>query len=1079
GSITVNPATLTVTTPSESKVYDGTALTAKGTITGFVNGETATFTTTGTRTAVGSSENTYSLVWDGTAKQTNYTINESIGTLTVTENADEIVVTTTGGEYTYDGQAHGATVEVSGLPTGYTLDTATSNDTATDVTTEAVAANCDTLIIKNAAGEDVTSELNIKRVDGSITVNPATLTVTTPDANKTYDGTALTAAGKVEGFVNNETATFTTTGTQTDVGSSDNTYSIEWNGSAKASNYTISDTIGTLSVTENTDEITVTTTGGTFTYDGQAHGATVSVSGLPTGYTLETATSSAAATNVEDGTVVATCDTLVIKNAAGQDVTAKLNIKKVNGSITVNPATLTVTTPSESKVYDGTALTAKGTITGFVNGETATFTTTGTRTAVGSSENTYSLVWDGTAKQTNYTINESIGTLTVTENADEIVVTTTGGEYTYDGQAHGATVEVSGLPTGYTLDTATSNDTATDVTTEAVAANCDTLIIKNAAGEDVTSELNIKRVDGSITVNPATLTVTTPDANKTYDGTALTAAGKVEGFVNNETATFTTTGTQTDVGSSDNTYSIEWNGSAKASNYTISDTIGTLSVTENTDEITVTTTGGTFTYDGQAHGATVSVSGLPTGYTLETATSSAAATNVEDGTVVATCDTLVIKNAANEDVASKLNISYVNGSITVNPRPVVITVNNKSKMFGNADPAFDGSISAAEVDAQGNVTNDEGLVAKDMNSFGSVVYSRIDADVNVNVGTYEDTLTAVVENLNNNYTYTVVPGDFTITDSNANAVTIDVNAEGMNKVYDGQPSQIVATAAVEGSILLYATSADGPWSETNPSYTDAGQYTVYVKAQAPNFAETVPVSATISIAPAPVTITVNNASKVEGADDPVFTGRVEGLAADGDLGVVNYVRSNDDEAVGIYPDALTATYLANSNYDITVILGDFTITAAPVPPTPPTPTVPPNPTPTPTPTPGVVPDGPLAPVITPIVGALEGVAETVIGDDATPLAQSGIEDAATPLAAAEHVSCWVHFYIILGIIVTALFSVCVAIRRALFSRRLKKYEDNLTGGDDPAPETSSHVGGGADPLFRKGVPAMAAAGSNE
>ena len=149
-----------------------------------MNGETATFKTTGSQTAVDSSANTYSITWDKTAVESDYTVKATVGTLTVTENTAEIVVTTTGGEFTYDGKAHGATVDVSELPTGYTLETATSNDTATHVAEGTVTANCDTLVIKNAQGVDVTSKLNIKYIDGSITINPATLTVTTPDASK-------------------------------------------------------------------------------------------------------------------------------------------------------------------------------------------------------------------------------------------------------------------------------------------------------------------------------------------------------------------------------------------------------------------------------------------------------------------------------------------------------------------------------------------------------------------------------------------------------------------------------------------------------------------------------------------------------------------------------------------------------------------------------------------------------------------------------------------------------------------------------------------------------------------------------
>ena len=97
------------------------------------------------------------------------------------------------------------------------------------------------------------------------------------------------------------------------------------------------------------------TTGGEFTYDGRAHGATVAVDNLPKGYTLEKAASSATATNVADGEVAATADILVIRNAQGTDVTSKLNIKKVDGTIKILPATLTVTTEGGTWNYDGKA----------------------------------------------------------------------------------------------------------------------------------------------------------------------------------------------------------------------------------------------------------------------------------------------------------------------------------------------------------------------------------------------------------------------------------------------------------------------------------------------------------------------------------------------------------------------------------------------------------------------------------------------------------------------------------------------------------------------------------------------------
>ena len=149
----------------------------------------------------------------------------------------------------------------------------------------------------------------------------------------------------------------------------------------------------------------------------------------------------------------------------------------------------------------------------------------------------------------------------------------------------------------------------------------------------------------------------------------------------------------------------------------------------------------------------------------------------------------------------------------------------------------------------------------------------------------------------------------------------------------------------------------------------------------------------------------------------------------------------------------------------------------PTPPvTPPTPPVTPPATPPVTPPvtpPGTVPpDSPIAPVIAPVVEVLE--------DAVTPLAgpnETEIDDNGTPLANQEHPYCWVHFYLILGIIVTVIYGACVALRRSLFSRKLKKYEDNLTGGGDPAPGTTT----GADDTVSipKGVPATAAVGLGE
>ena len=89
-----------------------------------------------------------------------------------------------------------------------------------------------------------------------------------------------------------------------------------------------------------------------------------------------------------------------------------------DGALSIAPATLTVTTPNATRPYDGTALTAEGSLSGLVPGETATLVTTGSQTGVGSSANTYTLDWDGSAEESNYTVEEDLGTLTVTAPAN-------------------------------------------------------------------------------------------------------------------------------------------------------------------------------------------------------------------------------------------------------------------------------------------------------------------------------------------------------------------------------------------------------------------------------------------------------------------------------------------------------------------------------------------------------------------------------------------------------------------------------------------------------------------------------------
>ena len=757
----ITPVPVTITTDSDSKTYDGEPLTADGRIEGLVNDEEVSFAVTGSQTAVGSSDNTYTLVWDKTAKETNYNIaSVSVGKLTVTESAAEIVVTTTGGTFTYDGQPHGATVSVSTLPTGYTLQTAASTATAINVADGEVTATADQLVIVNAAGEDVTANLNITYNSDTIKITPKAATVTTDSAEKVYDGTPLTASGRIEGLVKGENVTLTMTGTQTVKGESANTYELTWNRNAVSGNYTITDSVGTLKVTEQSLDPKEPESYRNVqiddpenkTYNGAEQKWTPIVTDAK-GNVLIEGTDYTVSYDKDDFTNVT--------GAIKATITGIGNYKgTVEKSYQILPRELSVTTDSDEKVYDGEPLTAGGSVDGLVAGEELTLRTTGSQTEVGKSNNTYEIVWDKTAQERNYKVTgEELGTLEVTpqsinpgpnpENPDpsyDGIQIDSPSNVEYDGQAHKWSPTVTdkngnALTEGTDYEVSYDKDDFTDVKTITV-----TITGKGNYTGTVTRVYNIFA---------APLIIRTEKAEKTYDGKPLTNENMtIEGLKNGEVVAHKTTGTQTEVGNSDNTYELDWKSketTAKESNYIIKEvSLGKLVVKETEDEIVVTTTGGTFTYDGQAHGATVTVSELPEGYTLKTAESDATATDVTTEAVTADADRLVIVNAAGVDVTANLKITRVKGEIAVNPATVTVTTPNASKVYDGTPLTAAGTITGlvngetVSFATTGTITN----VGTAANSY-SLVWDQTAKATNYKISENLGTLTVTAPATNN------------------------------------------------------------------------------------------------------------------------------------------------------------------------------------------------------------------------------------------------------------------------------------------------------------------------------------------
>ena len=424
-TLTINPKNVTLTTEGATRAYNGQPLTAPGTITGFIEGEGAKVVTTKSQTAVGQTSNDeYNIVWNENTTESNYSVKVGeIGKLTVTAQSIDPgteekpnpdykgVKVNSPSDEPYDGKEHKWIPTVTDkadkkLEAGkdYTVEYSTKN--FKDVGTIEVTITG----IGNYTG-------TVKR---SYKVTPKEYTVTTESATKTYSGTALTAGGKVEGIVSGETVEFTTTGSQTEVGTSKNTYELVWK-SAKATNYTLAkESIGKLTVkaksivpddkdTPESDKTGITVSEPSDSkYDGKEHKEVLTVTDTKTGKELVAGT---------DYSVTYSSD---LVNAGTVKVTVA-GLGNYTGSFTktykITKRSVTLTSATVSKVYDGSALTNTSIAVsgdGFVDGEGATYSVTGTQTEVGNSANAFEYKLNEKTLASNYNITKVVGTLTIT-----------------------------------------------------------------------------------------------------------------------------------------------------------------------------------------------------------------------------------------------------------------------------------------------------------------------------------------------------------------------------------------------------------------------------------------------------------------------------------------------------------------------------------------------------------------------------------------------------------------------------------------------------------------------------------------
>ena len=566
---------------------------------GFVKGEGATYKVTGSQTLVGSSDNEFTYELNKGTNADNYTITTKSGQLTVTDRAEtdkfEITVEANSKEEKYTGEKQSVTgfkkTEFTVNGKKYTVSGLTSKAEGTDSGDYTTAIE-GTAVVKDADENDVTKQFNVKTKVGKLSITKRAVKMTSATASKPYDGTALTKHEVTvtgDGFVKGEVTDIKATGSITTVGKVTNTITYTPSDKFKEKNYTITKHEGELSVTEKsiipdgpkTPEekktgIKVTAPKDT-TYSGNEQKSEPVIEDTKTGKTLHRDDFS-----LSYSSDVTNAGTVTITVTGKGNYTGKFEV-----TYKILPRKVTLKSETASKPYDGTALTkpaVKVSGDGFVKGEVSDIKATGSVTTVSEGEvtNTITFTKGKDYKVGNYTIVKDEGKLSITAqsidpgtdpekpNPDYTgAKVNSPSDEVYDGNEHKWIPTVTDKAdkklkagTDYTVEYSTSDFT-----------NVGTIKVT------ITGKGNYSgTVKRSYKVTPKEYTVTTDSATKTYSGTALTAGGKVEGIVSGETVEFTTTGSQTEVGTSKNTYELVWK-SAKATNYTLAkESIGKLTV---------------------------------------------------------------------------------------------------------------------------------------------------------------------------------------------------------------------------------------------------------------------------------------------------------------------------------------------------------------------------------------------------------------------------------------------------------------------------------------------------------------------
>ena len=807
----------------------------------------------------------------------NATDTTAIGVLTITgitgnnKVYDDTTAATASGTATLVGVASGDDISLGGSP----VFTFASANVGTGI---AINTTGYTL-----SGTDATKyTLTQPTLSGDITA--AALTVTASDQTKVYGATDPTLTYSITGFQGTDTEADLDTAVSISraAGEAVGTYTITPSAAAD-SNYTVSFVTADFAITAA--DLTVTASDQTKVYGATDPTLTYSITGFQgtdTEADLDTEVSISRAVGEDVGTY-----TITPSAAADSNYTVSF----VTADFTITAADLTVTAIDQTKVYGATDPTLTYSITGFQGTDTEADLDTGVSIsrAVGEDVGTYTIT-PSAATDSNYTVSFVTADFTIT--AADLTVTAIDQTKVYGATDPTLTYSITGFQG---TDTEADLDTAVSISRAAGEAVGTYTITPSAAAD---SNYTVSFVTADFTITAADLTVTASDQTKVYGATDPVLTYSITGFQGTDTEADLDTEVSISraVGEDVGTYTITPSAAAD-SNYTVSFVTADFTITAA--DLTVTAIDQTKVYGATDPTLTYSITGFQgtdTEADLDTGVSISRAVGEDVGTYTIT------PSAAAD---SNYTVSFVTADFTITAADLTVTAIDQTKVYGATDPTLTYSITGF----QGTDTE------ADLDTAVSISRAAGEA-----VGTYTITPSAAADS---NYTVSFVTADFTIT-----AADLTVTASDQTKVYGAtDPVLTYSITGFQGTDT--EADLDTGVSISRAVGEDVGTYTITPSAAADSNYTVSFVTADFTITAADLTVTASDQTKVYGATDPTLTYSITGFQgtdteADLDTGVS--ISRAVGEDVGTY--TITPSAAADSNYTVSFVTADFTITAA-------------------------------------------------------------------------------------------------------------------------------------------------------